>query len=390
MIAKPARVYVNASTSTSALGKQQSLPCLIPCENSVIVQPSNIPVEDHQALYYAMKDSALSKTFDDMMRLLIEQVDLLLANSSLNRDQLNKTMLFIGSTSLDIGCIKPESTKAIWLSQTDKIGQLLAEHYALHPLHFTFNTACTSGANALLYASNFIKQGKIDNAIVIGFEFFNQLSLNGFDSLDLISETSVKPFSPIRDGLILGEGIGAVLLSKHRTEQAQLEILGGYSSCDDHSLTITEEEGTHIVEVIEQAAHNAGITKNDIDLIKVHGTASVKSDLAEFNALTKLFSTMPKVCAFKSLIGHTLGACGVIELALFDHCMRHAYSPALSSESNELDSDDKSEPLLLPFIESVDELVQSNIMLFNHFGFGGNNAALVVKCVKRIKQVVGK
>lgn len=391
MIAKPARVYVNASTSSSALGKQQRLPCLIPCENSVKVQPSNIPVEDHQALYYAMQGSALSKTFDDMMRLLIEQVDLLLAQTSLNQNQLNKTMLFIGSTSLDIGCVKPDSTKAIWLSQTDKIGQLLAEHYALHSLHFTFNTACTSGANALLYAANFIKQGKTENAIVIGFEFFNQLSLNGFDSLDLISNTSVKPFSPARDGLILGEGIGAVLLSKYRSEQTQLELLGGYASCDDHSLTITEEEGTHIVEVIEQSIHNAGITKNDINLIKVHGTASIKSDLAEFNALTKLFSTMPKVCAFKSLIGHTLGACGVIELALFDHCVRHAYLPTLPCQNNdyqdaelelELELEYETESLLLPFIESAAELAQSTTMLFNHFGFGGNNAALIVKRVE--------
>lgn len=339
-------------------------------------QCCSLPVEDHHALYYAMKDNALNKTFDVMMNSLIEQVELLLAQTPLTPSQLKSTMLFIGSTSLDIGCIKPDSTKAIWLSQTDKIGQRLAQHFSLHALHFTFNTACTSGANALLYATNFIKQGKVDNAIVIGFEFFNQLSLNGFDSLDLISTTNVKPFSPARDGLILGEGIGAVLLSKHCAEHTQLELLGGYSSCDDHSLTITEEEGTHIVEVIKHALENAGIDQSDIDLIKVHGTASIKSDLAEYNALNKLFTKIPKSYGFKSLIGHTLGACGVIELALFDHCVRDDYLPVLTYQA------DKSTPLLLPFIESSAELVQSKTMLFNHFGFGGNNAALIVRKVE--------
>jgi 3-oxoacyl-[acyl-carrier-protein] synthase-1 len=378
VIAKPERVFINASTSNSALGKQQYLPSsMFSSTKNGGMQRCSAPVGDHQVLYYAMQEQpSLNKTFEKMMGLLIEQVDLLLAQTALTPKQLNKTMLFIGSTSLDIGCIKPDSSQAIWLSQTDKIGQLLAEHYALHSLHFTFNTACTSGANALLYATNFIKQGKVDNVIVIGFEFFNQLSLNGFDSLDLISKTSVKPFSATRDGLILGEGIGAVLLSKHCTDYSQLEVLGGYSSCDDHSLTITEEEGTHIVEVIKQALQNASIVQNDVDLIKVHGTASIKSDLAECNALNKLFTQLPKSYGFKSLIGHTLGACGVIELALFDHCIRHAYLPQLTYQ------EDKSAPLLLPFIESAAELIQSKIMLFNHFGFGGNNAALIVKKVE--------
>jgi 3-oxoacyl-[acyl-carrier-protein] synthase-1 len=369
------RVFVAASTSNSALGKQQDL--LNKNDDAIVL--SKVPVGESHALYYAIQNHPLNKSFDLMMNLLIEQIDLLLAQTQLTKTQLQKTMLFIGSTSLDVGCIKSDSTKDIWLSQTDKIGQQLAEHFSLNSLHFTFNTACTAGANALLYATNFIKLGKIDNAIVISFEFFNQLSLNGFDSLDLISKNSVKPFSSARDGLILGEGIGAVLLSKyqaklkHKDEQAHIEILGGYSSCDDYSLTITEESGTHIIDVIEKSLHNAGIEQCDIDLIKVHGTASVKSDLAEYNALHQFFSDIPNVCAFKSYIGHTLGACGVIELALFDHFTHQAYLPELAYQK------DNSDTLLLPFITSATQLAQSKIMLFNHFGFGGNNAALIIK-----------
>jgi 3-oxoacyl-[acyl-carrier-protein] synthase-1 len=367
------RVFITASSSNSALGQQQDLSDA----HNDTVHISTLPAGENQALYYSIKEHALDKPFDLMMNLLIEQVDFLLAQTPLSKAELQKTMLFIGSTSLDIGCVQSNKNKAIWLSQTDKIGQRLVEHFSLCSLHFTFNTACTASANALLYATNFIKQNKTDNAIVIGFEFFNQLSLNGFESLDLISKTSVKPFSSTRDGLILGEGVGAVLLSKKQPRdqpgQAHLEILGGYSSCDDHSLTITEEEGTHIVEVIKSSLQNASVEQSDIDLIKVHGTASIKSDLAEYNALNQLFSNMPKTCAFKSFIGHTLGACGVIELALFDHFTHHTYLPELCYQK------DSSDTLLLPFITSATQLAQSKIMLFNHFGFGGNNAALIVK-----------
>ena len=373
MIKNIERVFITASSSNSALGQQQDLSDA----HNDTVHISTLPAGENQALYYSIKEHTLDKPFDLMMNLLIEQVDFLLAKTPLSKAELQKTMLFIGSTSLDIGCVQSNKNKAIWLSQTDKIGQRLVEHFSLCSLHFTFNTACTASANALLYATNFIKQNKTDNAIVIGFEFFNQLSLNGFESLDLISKTSVKPFSSTRDGLILGEGVGAVLLSKNQPRdqpgQAHLEILGGYSSCDDHSLTITEEEGTHIVEVIKSSLQNASVEQSDIDLIKVHGTASIKSDLAEYNALNQLFSNMPKTCAFKSFIGHTLGACGVIELALFDHFTHHTYLPELCYQK------DSSDTLLLPFITSATQLAQSKIMLFNHFGFGGNNAALIVK-----------
>jgi 3-oxoacyl-[acyl-carrier-protein] synthase-1 len=366
------RVYINASTSITSLGKQQDLHDVTDAN----IQLVQVPVEEHKVLYYSIKKRTLDKSFDLIMTLLIEQITLLLETTSLNGAQLQKTMLFIGSTSLDIGCIKSDATKDIWLSKTDKIGQELVKHFGVNSIHFTFNTACTAGANALLYATNFVKQKKIEHAIVIGCEFFNQLSVSGFDSLDLISETSVKPFSFARDGLILGEGIGAVLLSKYKTEKTQLEILGGYSSCDDHSLTITEEEGTHIGEVITKSLINANITQNNIDLIKVHGTASVKSDLAESNALHKLFIDMPNALAFKSLIGHTLGACGVIELALFDYSIRNSYLPECTYQKN------SDENLLLPFIQSTTQLKQAKVMLFNHFGFGGNNAALIIKKVE--------
>jgi len=365
------KVFVVATSSITALGEQNDL--ISP--ETFCAKTVETPVEEHAVPYYSIKDTQLNKSFSLMTELLVQQVNELLIKSGLNEQQLKNTMLFLGSTSLDIGCISPNNDKSIWLSQTDKLGQYLVDYFSLRSLHFTFNTACTASANALIYASNFIKQQKIENAIVIGCEFFNQLSLNGFDSLDLISSIGVKPFARSRDGLILGEGVGAVLLSKYAGEHTQFEILGGYSSCDDHSLTITEEEGTHIIAVINKTLENSSIDKSDIDLIKVHGTASVKSDLAEASALNQFFLDIPNVIALKSLIGHTLGACGVIELALMEQCTKFAILPRFPYQEVE------EEKLELPFVKSVDLLTSSKIMLFNHFGFGGNNAALIIKRV---------
>ncbi len=366
-------VFINQSSSFSAIGQQNELTTAAAIKANII----EVPVEEQQAHYYALPNTDLHKSFNLMMSLLCQQIDSLFAKTPLSVEQLNNTMLFVGSTSLDIDTVIPKPEQAIWLSQTDKISQALVKHYGFNTIHFTFNTACTSGANALLYATNFIKQGKIDQAVVIGCEFFNQLSVNGFGSLDLFSQSQVKPFAKSRDGLLLGEGVGAVLLSKFASANCQLEILGGYAACDDYSLTITEESGAHIVEVLNKAIENANVSQAEIDLVKVHGTASIKSDLAEKNALASMFEPIPPALAFKSLLGHTLGACGVIELALFDHCIQQNLLPSCDYQQA------SSEACELSFIDSVNILNQANIMLFNHFGFGGNNAALVIKCIKR-------
>ena len=270
MIKNVERVFIAASSSISALGKQQDLSKLTQDKATL----STRDVEDQQALYYSIKNSAINdapieRSFESMIQLLIEQVDLLLAQTPLNKKQLQKTMLFIGSTSLDISCVKSDSTKTVWLSQTDRIGQQLVDRFALHSLHFTFNTACTAGANALLYATNFIKQHKTEHAIVIGFEFFNALSLNGFHSLNLISKTSVKPFSPTRDGLILGEGIGAVLLSKfepmHEPNiKAQHKVKQDVKILNDNIVALTVEKA------LTKIAHKRAIKPEDFTYFLPH------------------------------------------------------------------------------------------------------------------------
>ncbi len=365
------QVYIIASSSHSAAGVQQYCDAI----DDQKVQVVNVAKAPDSTLYFPMKDIVLKKSYDDMFDLLSTQVEHVISQAKLSATERANTVLFLGSTSLDIDAVTPNGSENIWLSRTDKMSHDLAKRFGLSDLHYTFNTACTSSANALMYAGKMIKHGKMAHALVIGCEFYNQLSIEGFDSLDLISSTGVRPFSNSRDGLILGEGVGVVLLSNAPSGNTCLALLGGYSSCDDHSLTITDESGAHIVEVVEKALTNANISASDIDLVKIHGTASEKSDLSEYNALQLLFANTPNIIGFKSFLGHTLGACGVIEIALLAHVIQNDLLPHCQYQHNECNG------LIMPFVTSSAAITQSSYMLLNHFGFGGNNAAIILKRV---------
>ncbi|WP_405629590.1 beta-ketoacyl synthase N-terminal-like domain-containing protein [Pseudoalteromonas sp. Ld20] len=304
----------------------------------------------------------------------------------LSADELAKTSLFLGSTSLDISAVELGAEDTLWLSKTDKISQELVKRYGLNELEFTFSTACTASANACLYATRLIAQGKIEHALVIGCEFYNPLTVEGFKSLDLISATGLAAFAKGRSGLILGEGLGALYLSSTPTEQCNLRVLGGASSCDTYSLTMTKEDGSHIAHVINECLTQTNITCDDIDLIKVHGTATLGNDEAECNALSSLFirdslttdqisaKQLPPIIAFKPYTGHTLGACGAIEIALFVKCLElGSYTPPSYTHSEN--------ELMWPFYHGA-HFNNVDTVLFNYFGFGGNNAALVLQRYK--------
>src|SRR5690606_14559770 len=146
---------------------------------------------------------------------------------------------------------------------------------------YTYSTACTSSANAVLYAHRMLEAGVIDHALVVGLEHFNQMTVLGFHGLGLISPAgAMMPFSRGRDGLILGEGCGLILLSRSENE-ASLQICGGAIATDNHSLTAANVDGSSLAAVITQALSDSSITAETIIAIKAHGTASLMNDEAE-------------------------------------------------------------------------------------------------------------
>jgi len=367
-MAKPV-VYINDAVALSHLGLTSEL------QPGDFTQRGPVALELPNILYRPIAGGGPNDTLDSIIAQLAQVIDVLIARQRLSPADLANVSLFIGSSSLDIGALS-EKNQRIWLTPLDTIAQALIEKYGFNALEFTVSTACTASANALLYAAKLIEQGQVEHALVIGCEFFNQLTVQGFESLELISRTTQRSLASDRDGLILGEGIGVVLLSAQRGEHAALKLLGGYSSCDTYSLTTTQEDGTHIQQVVKQAFVSAQTSSEQINLIKVHATASFSNDQAEVAALTSLFAPqVPPVFALKPYIGHTLGACGALELALLHQLCHSDFIPLPSYVS------DDSGATLLPFVKPEQSIGTGDQVLLNHFGFGGNNACLIVEKV---------
>lgn len=363
-------VYIHSSVSHTACGN--SLNHELSYNNKA---NATLTVPDQsQVPFYAMHqidiDTSEQRVFDSLTKVTKQLID----NSGLSQQELQHTALMLGSTSLDIGTILPNESSPIWLPKIDRLSQHLQQSLGLSHCHLVFNTACTASINALIYGKKLLEQSKFEHVIVVGCEFYNHLTVDGFHSLDLISQTRLSPFEEQRDGLILGEGIGALLLSKNKPEREYCYgVLGGHSACDTSSLTMTAEDGSHIKTVLEQAIHKSNLSTADIDLIKVHGTATYNNDISEYHALKQCFPTPVPIIALKPFIGHTLGACGAIEIALLDNLLNAARLPIVDTTAG---------GKMLPFASESTPLNAYENILINHCGFGGNNAALVLKTIQ--------
>jgi len=373
----PSPIFINASASISALGRgAKNLTAFINAEKLERLPP---PLHCY---YQAIPLAPIEESYQRIYQLLSEVIEQVIAKKSLTSEELAKTSLFLGSSSMDIGAVRSDAERAIWLTKLDHLNLYLIKKYKLNNLHFVFSTACTSSANALIYATRLIRSDKVEQALVIGCEFYNQLTLKGFSSLALLSEQGLLAFSTNRDGMVLGEGVAALLLSKHVCDNSSLAMLEGYSSCDSYSLTTTEEDGSKISEVIDKSLHLSGLTAQEIQLVKAHGTASVASDRAEAKAINRVFSeTVPSV-VLKPFIGHTLGACGVLEVVLLDELIRRDLMPVPDYIQESQCGGNAKLDNLLNLVSPQCTFKKVKHILANHCGFGGNNAAFVLKNLK--------
>jgi 3-oxoacyl-[acyl-carrier-protein] synthase-1 len=371
-------VYIHSSVSHSACGNSylnQSLRFTTE-PNTHLEITTNVEGEKQNIHFFAMDhvplDSSEARLFNSLNCVVKQLIEI----SGLGPEELAQTALLLGSTSLDIGTLSPSVDKALGLPKIDRLSQYLQTNFGLHPFHLVINTACTASINAVLYGKKLLEQTAIKQVIVIGCEFYNQLTTAGFHSLDLLSSKQLLAFHEDRQGLILGEGIGALLLTKTKPPQKTCyRLMEGDSACDTSSLTMTAEDGSHINTVMSQAIKKSGLSANNIDLVKVHGTATYNNDIAEYNALNSYFSTPPPILALKPFIGHTLGACGVIELALLDYLLAKQTIPVANYVSEQPPN------IMLPFTPKGRDMSSFEHVLINHCGFGGNNAALVLETV---------
>jgi len=250
----------------------------------------------------------------------------------------------------------------------------IAEHIKIKGFTTTISTACSSAANAIMLGARLIKAGELDRVIVGGTDCLTKFTLNGFNSLKILSEAKCKAFDDLRDGLNLGEGAAYLVLeAEHLAKNKQiLGLVLGYGNANDaYHQTASSETGVGAYKAMRDALEIAGIAAEKINYINAHGTATRNNDLSESNALKQIFSSeVPDFSSTKAYTGHSLAAAGALE-AVFSilSLQNNLIFPNLNF------SKPMQESGLLPITELKNKSV--NYVLSNSFGFGGNCTSLI-------------
>ena len=265
--------------------------------------------------------------------------------------------------------------------------------YGFRGPNFVTVSACASSTNAIYDAYTYIKLGKADIIVSGGSEAaICEAGVGGFNALKALSErndspeTASRPYDKDRDGFVLGEGAGAVILeeyehAKKRGAKIYAEIIGGGLSADAYHITAPHPEGAGITKVMENALLEAEITPDQVDYINTHGTSTPLGDLGEIKAIQKVFGEQAykmNISSTKSMTGHLLGAAGAIEVIA---CLLAINEGIIAPTINHFVDDDGLDPRLnLTFNKAQKREV--NIALSNTFGFGGHNASVLLKKVE--------
>lgn len=259
--------------------------------------------------------------------------------------------------------------------------------------NFTTVSACASSTNALIDAFNYIRLGKADVFISGGSEAaVNEAGVGGFNALQALStrndspETASRPFDLDREGFVLGEGSGALIIEEYehaikRGARIYVELVGGGLSADAYHITAPHPEGLGATNVMKNALSDAYMQPEDIDYINVHGTSTPLGDISETKAIVKVFGEHAfnlNISATKSMTGHLLGAAGAIEsIASVLAVVNDIVPPTI----NHFTDDPLFNPRLnLTFNKAQKRIV--NAAMCNTFGFGGHNASVIFKKFK--------
>ena len=267
---------------------------------------------------------------------------------------------------------------------------LISIKYNLNGPNFATVSACASSSNAIIDAYNYIKLGYGDIFISGGSEApINKAALGGFNALKALSErndspkTASRPFDKDRDGFVLGEGSGALIIEElehalNRNAKIYAEIIGVGMSSDAYHITAPHPEGKGAELVMKNVLKDAKISPKDIDYINVHGTSTPLGDIAEITAIENVFNENTKninISSTKSMTGHLLGAAGAIETIASILAINYKKVPPTINHFN---NDDKiNKKLNLTFNKPQQREVK--IAINNTFGFGGHNTSIAFK-----------
>jgi len=260
--------------------------------------------------------------------------------------------------------------------------------YGFHGPNYTTVSACASSANALIDSKMLIQLGKADVIVCGGSEAAVTASgVGGFNAMMALStrnddpKTASRPFDKDRDGFVLGEGAGCIILeeyehAKKRGATIYAELKGGGMSADAHHMTAPHPEGLGAFLVMQNCLQDARLSTDDVDHINMHGTSTPLGDIAESSAISKLLGDHAfdiQINSTKSMTGHLLGAAGVIEAIAALGTITHGIVPPTI---NHFTDDERIDSRLnFTFNHAVEKTV--NVAMSNTFGFGGHNACVL-------------
>ena len=271
-------------------------------------------------------------------------------------------------------------------------GNISIKHGFMGP-NYTTVSACASSANAMIDALNYIRLGHCDIIVTGGSEAaVTMAGLGGFNAMHALStrnesaESASRPFDATRDGFVLGEGAGALVLedydhAKARGAKIYAEVIGGGMSSDAYHMTAPHPEGIGVERVMHNCLNDAGIQAGEVDAINTHGTSTPLGDVAELKAISKVFGAHANkinINSTKSMTGHLLGAAGAIEAIASILSMQHNLVPPTI---NHTQVDPNIDPSLNLTLNKAQER-EVNIAMSNTFGFGGHNACVLFRKLK--------
>lgn len=265
--------------------------------------------------------------------------------------------------------------------------------YGFRGPNYVTVSACASSSNALIDAFNLIRLNKADIIMSGGSEAcVNQHGVGGFNALKALStrnddpKTASRPFDVDREGFVLGEGSGAIILeelehAKARGAKIYAEIVGSGLSADAHHITAPHPDGLGAISVMKLALEEAGIQPEDMDYINVHGTSTPLGDIAETKAIKEVFGAHAynlNISSTKSMTGHLLGAAGAIEaIACIKAIEKGIVPPTINHFTDDPEIDNK-----LNFTFNKAQEKEVKYALSNTFGFGGHNTSVIFKSYK--------
>lgn len=365
------------AASTCALGKMDFTPSLyaekLPFGE---VKMSNEALADQ----FKLTDTAITRT----TLLALKAFENAVQDAQITQNELQQSNIaFINGTTVGGMCASDflyqdanfNEQGSAFLNEYDlgSVALFIQKKFGLKGIANTFNTACSSSANAIMFGARLLQHGLAEKAIVGGADSLAKFTINGFNSLNILSSEVCRPFDASRNGLNLGEGAAYLVLEKEencRHKKVYAELSGWANTNDAFHPSSLSDEGDGPYLAMKKALEIARLKPQEIDFINTHGTATENNDEAESKAMIRIFKQVPHFASTKSNIGHTLGAAGAIEavFSILTICFQEIYASLNFSQPIESTQ-------LIPATHHFQTTVHH--VMSNSFGFGGNCSSLI-------------